>query len=1316
MKLGGGKKQVQIFRSLDTDTDLEGMESGSYPHALNVEEAPVDEGRFLAKRKAKGNRAVDVSSIYVSGRYKLIGSAEDIENNAVIHFAWHSGGDHVIFRQMVDDSVQLVLRNSVLNFQEHKRIRKAHVIDNLLYWTDRHNPPRKINLDKAVLHSAGTGGYSSIVDELLWVRKNPPYEQVYYEWAEDSSFDQNLLVGQLWKFSYRYVYDDGEKSTWAPYSKVALSPFDGILPGGSQEESTYNQIDLKINTGPYYVEKIEIAATNEDTQQLYLIEVLDKYDESGTSVIASDVEYTYPFKDTGYKVVLADEDVNQLFHAVPDLAGQQEVVDENTLVYGDIEENQLEFKGHDVTLTGVKKFQGYNKATLASPDFGHGFCYVNIMSGNPSHLRPTDYVFYRIDLSSVTLGVEKVWVIELSVGTGSSVPTTVVSFYQSSTDSLADVNQKMRNAFQTAVTPSLQDQLDDEAPYFVPQKAIAHNGGFDQWAFDPNMFDGNTGGFEPDPATKVPNQLNDPDGTNYITNDFHRYSNGTFQGSGYSGHVDDPITSNYDNNYVYVLRFVRTMADDSASSAHGGNTVLSTDEYLWPSKVITYDLLSLTQGGSLKEGASYAVAVAYYWPGLVTNGPVEVGRILVDRNPKNFQNEDDGVVHGLRYEINHAPPSGAISWSVLVSERLNFSLVKQFYVRKADIDIQDTRVTIKLEEEVLNRFGENVTGYDYVAGDMLCFVRYTNDSGHIKSFSSKRSYLIANKTYNDQDEANEYSVSVDPVVAQEISDSATESLLVEIVRFKDEAQDIVWKEVGELNPIINGYHVHKFSDGTTTDQSSGVVGQKDLYIADVYRRIVATPAGTVLCEDDEFSDYFKSGLSDYGRGMPYAPIKKTDRKALLRASQKFFDNTEVNGLSAFLSSDYKNLEERYGRVIGMEYLGSTLRVIQERKITSIYVRRLETTDGNGDGKLVVTSKVFGTARYSSSSAGSQHPYSIVTNGRHIFFLDSINGIFYRDDQNGPTPVSVDAKTSSLFRQWSQKIQSDPSCEVVSGFDWSSMKVFVSMYKPIAPGLGTVTQIVDSTTINVQVTMNNQTVSEWLISSPYMFVQSVQGNREVYLATLQSYTSPGTPFIDTRVLTLTVPDSSEFVVNDIVPRFKMPVDAVTISYSEMDNKFKSFHSFVPDVYSRLNDNLISSVFGIPYVHDDAVNRARYYGQQFGFELDAVFNFNSEFGLNRNKTFSVLSMTSNASPDVDPVTVYSAGQKTMESRLKPGKFKKEGPARAAGFLRNVYNSGPGETILTGKRLKGGVVVCRVNNDGPSEFQVLDASCIAVVDQLP
>jgi hypothetical protein len=104
-----------------------------------------------ARTNIKGN--VLISDL--GGTHTCIGEIEDVERNSLIYFMHESGTLHTIVSLNVSTDVitNILFEEPVLNFSLEHLIIHSNVIGDLLYWTDGFNPPRKININKAITYT-----------------------------------------------------------------------------------------------------------------------------------------------------------------------------------------------------------------------------------------------------------------------------------------------------------------------------------------------------------------------------------------------------------------------------------------------------------------------------------------------------------------------------------------------------------------------------------------------------------------------------------------------------------------------------------------------------------------------------------------------------------------------------------------------------------------------------------------------------------------------------------------------------------------------------------------------------------------------------------------------------------------------------------------------------------------------------------------------------------------------------------------------------------------------------------------------------------
>jgi hypothetical protein len=66
------------------------------------------------------------------------------------------------------------------------------------------------------------------------------------------------------------------------------------------------------------------------------------------------------------------------------------------------------------------------------------------------------------------------------------------------------------------------------------------------------------------------------------------------------------------------------------------------------------------------------------------------------------------------------------------------------------------------------------------------------------------------------------------------------------------------------------------------------------------------------------------------------------------------------------------------------------------------------------------------------------------------------------------------------------------------------------------------------------------------------------------------------------------------------------DRVTIAWDEVDNRWKTFHSFAPEAYGQLGPRLISFVDGQLFIHEIGEKANTFYGTKYDTEVEPVFH--------------------------------------------------------------------------------------------------------------
>ena len=314
----------------------------------------------LTAENVKGNYVIANSSLPSTGTNICIGSFFDQVNQIIYYFNYNSQGNHGIYKLDVNTEVvtKVFLCNTdsisdILNFNPDYPVHSVVLVyrdpgqGDLLYWTDGYNSPKYLNV-------ATVSSLAPFTVDMITAAKNAPLTPPSPAYGDDATVKTNNLRKKLFRFSYRWVYANGEKSTFSPISKVPI-PVDGYSPNISNDPSKNNYIEVEVYSGGEDTVAIELAGqvNNDNTwSDFFLIDklVLSEYN------IPTNSFYDYRFYNNGAYVILPIVETDLPFSYSPDKANTLELLNGNTIIYGGITEGYDALKRSEVDVvvtTGV---------------------------------------------------------------------------------------------------------------------------------------------------------------------------------------------------------------------------------------------------------------------------------------------------------------------------------------------------------------------------------------------------------------------------------------------------------------------------------------------------------------------------------------------------------------------------------------------------------------------------------------------------------------------------------------------------------------------------------------------------------------------------------------------------------------------------------------------------------------------------------------------------------------------------------------------------------------------------------------------------
>ena len=328
---------------LNLDDNPYRLPNGDYSDALNITRDAQGTGQDEVVSNVVGNTEVyyqfeeDTTS-------KVIGNYADKVRNRQYNFVWNSGGYHEItYYDATANVIVKVIKNltdtgdvNVLNFDIDYKINHIDIIyrdedGDLLYWTDGLNPPRKVNVKTAT-----TGGYGTIVSSYIDVAKEPPSAPPYCIYEDDETVTTNNLNGKLFKFKYRFVFDDLEKSVTSAQSEVPL-PYNAISNQTLGDATKNADIFIAFQTGAANVTRIELLGSESLGTTWSDFALINVFDKSELGLNDNDVTYYRFYNNEAYNQISIIESI-QPFDLVPQKAYTQSLPNGNVLDYGAITE------------------------------------------------------------------------------------------------------------------------------------------------------------------------------------------------------------------------------------------------------------------------------------------------------------------------------------------------------------------------------------------------------------------------------------------------------------------------------------------------------------------------------------------------------------------------------------------------------------------------------------------------------------------------------------------------------------------------------------------------------------------------------------------------------------------------------------------------------------------------------------------------------------------------------------------------------------------------------------------------------------------
>lgn len=366
---------------LNTDDKPENVAGPQHIDAKNIRFYGGPNGMTL--ENIKGNYVINNANL-PAGTNQCIGTFFDSLNQRIIWFNYNSNGDNGIYSLNIKtEQVSPIFicgtdsATNIFNFNLDYPVHSCNIVyreaseGDLLYWTDGYNRPRYLNLSTV-------SSLAPFTEDMINAAKNAPLAPPSLVYQDDINFKSNNLRKKLFRSCYRWVYSNGEKSTFSPISKLPL-PINGYDVTTNAVDTYNNLIQITVKGGGDDYTAIEIAGQfNIDNVwgDFFLIDTLNATQYN----IAPGGTYNYKFYNNATYTSIDPQETDLYFSWLPDKANTLELLNGNVIIYGGITDgyNRLQRDEVDVVITSSLSSSGGSVPTITYGYSGTRSIYVYV--------------------------------------------------------------------------------------------------------------------------------------------------------------------------------------------------------------------------------------------------------------------------------------------------------------------------------------------------------------------------------------------------------------------------------------------------------------------------------------------------------------------------------------------------------------------------------------------------------------------------------------------------------------------------------------------------------------------------------------------------------------------------------------------------------------------------------------------------------------------------------------------------------------------------------------------------------------------------
>jgi hypothetical protein len=1051
------KNFVRGIMNKDLDDRL--LPDSVYRDALNIKASSSDDQDSGTVQNYLGNtQMVDVATLIqaeglsATSNIVPIGSFTDTKNNYIYWFLTSDDYD-IIFRYFESDagvgSGRLVLietrSTGIMNFNPQYLITGVNIVENLLFFTDGLNPPRRINVNKDYRDG-------DISENNVNVIVKPPLSAPEILLVDEPGIEDNTIEDKFIRFAYRYRYENNEYSSLSPFSKTAFEAqefsFDFGTGRNKSMQNKANSIDITVDVGTKEVQKIDIVGKDSRNNNTLVVTTIDK-----STLPNTNQTYTYKFKNNKVYTVLPQTQITRLFDNVPLSARAQDLIG-SRIIYGNykqffdlkkpsgepivpdfslsLQSTAIEegtpaetFKSGRDYEVGIAYLDQFGRMTTVLESRGNGTgidatinipiskakdkneLKVNINSRAPEFAskyrlflkqnRSTYYnmlplavfqegLFVYFQLAKYDIDKVKAGDYIYIKATPSGISTTTEKY------KVLEAEQKVKNFL------GEQKEQEQEEGFYVKLKV--ENNLFDENSFvtykDRGQGYNGYGGNRAQPNISF--GINPVEQSNHVDKPIF-YGKGSSSLYVVSRSIDYIFDT--DRRLIVEVTGARTFSfrDYRLSYNYGTNITMNSETIPTPS--------GNTLGNSLRVdigGVSYVLGyIIFEVPGLSNYSIGDSWRINyrgsrygINGSPIKFETTEaiDGPFAGVpnRGDENNSQGDLAITPGSVIKFQINegFDQPEQRFVSSGSYDNIEEWF---FEERIYEKFSQLMTDGRSDGSKTVFFRR-----GYV-SYVSTGSVQNSQPTFklSKTGDQNGYIVMIIKGYGRSEDTSRRAIYLNLSVVSPDNLtiletegipnNDAIYYELPGTYPIFSGFHRSDFAGDT--DQTTG--GAAVIKLQDFNAITFGNGMESSIIEDDW------NGPELLPSPRTSAAIDRYEQIIMdngLTYSGLFNESTSTNNLNEFNLSlaNFKIIEKEYGPIQKLYSRDRDIIVFQEDKVSKVLFERNLLSDAVGGGSIVSVPEVLGTQMpYSAEYGISNNPESFAKWGNDIYFTDQKRG-------------------------------------------------------------------------------------------------------------------------------------------------------------------------------------------------------------------------------------------------------------------------------------------------------------------------------------